>query len=744
MTDDHPNSLEGAGGQWLEGTDVPTFFVPTSGGLGVVVFVRAGEFDEPLPLTGITEIVLRAAIAALPPGHAVGELRIGGTLSTIGASGDERDVRETLRLLATTLTEPREDRIRAELQRARSRVDQQVSGLRELHLAKRFGSRGPGTTDLPRYGAFKAEVGDVERVARRAFVRGNVALLVLGEEPPELSFELAAGARMALPQPVAVGDLKLPARTSGTAGGVSASMELPDSLAGRLAFRLLTTRLETGGTSGDLSAGVEQVGDRDLLATVVAPVADAFIAAAGAAIVQETAAIAQAPPTPDELQDVSAAWLADAGSTPYAFGWFVVSQMLLGARLESRADLVDRLWEIEPEDLSLPAELMTKTMLLLLPAGVEIDDELIPKREHPVDVRVQGKRYRPVGAGIDWAAHARGHLFVGDEGVSQVTRAGAVHTVRFDDVELLIDYDDGVIALVGSRSWLQVDPRLWRHGDAVRATILDRVPADRVVPVPKGEQAAVAAELAIRSERKAARRGLVKLLAIFAGVVGFVGLLAVWANGRDERTALARCAVVKNGRADRVACSSREAEARVLAVTALGDAGAEPCPLPTDDIVPMVDAVTEYGCLRRLEPPHPGDPGRGGGIVRVGDCVGDPDAGPPGQEAACGSPRDWATVAAIAVNRAHCAAPAVDFLTRPTNSSKPILCLARGPGVMTAGDCVTDQFVTELLEVRCGSPEAAFRVAARVAARGRCAARAESALVPRALPEAAVACLRRL
>jgi hypothetical protein len=63
---------------------------------------------------------------------------------------------------------------------------------------------------------------------------------------------------------------------------------------------------------------------------------------------------------------------------------------------------------------------------------------------------------------------------------------------------------------------------------------------------------------------------------------------------------------------------------------------------------------------------------------------------------------------------------------------------------MTAGDCVTDQFVTELLEVRCGSPGAAFRVVARVASRARCRAGAESVLVPRALPEAAVACLRRL
>jgi hypothetical protein len=619
-----------------------------------------------------------------------------------------------------------------------------VHGLRELHLAKRFGSRGPGATDLAQYGAFKAQVGDVQRLAGRAFVEDNVALLILGEDAPDLSFELPAGGRMALPRPVALGDVELPAQTSGTPGGVSASMQLPDSLAGRLAFRLLTSRLETQGTPGELTAGVEQIADGDVIASIVAPAPDAFVEAAGAAIVQETAAIAQAPPTPAELQNVTAAWLADTTATPYAFGWFVVSQMLQGARLESRADLVDRLWEVEPEELSVAGELMAKTTLLLMPSGVELGEELIPTRELAAPERVQGKRYRPVGAAIDWAAHARGHLFVGAEGVSHVTSAGAVHTVRFDDVELLVDFDDGVMGLVGSRSWLQVDPRLWRHGDAVRATILHHVAPERVVPVPKGELAVMAGEQAIEQEQQAARRGLLKALAIFVGVIGFVGVLALWANARDAPRPLEGCAVVSSQRATRVACSAPQAQARVLATTAFDGSGARPCPLPTDDIVPMVDAVTEYGCLRRLKPPHPGEPGRGGGVLRVGDCVVDPDTGAPGREAPCGSAKDWATVAAITVNPARCARSAVDFVTRPTDSSRPIVCLARGPGVMTRGDCVTDQSVTQLLEVRCGSPEAAFRVVARVASPRRCRSRADSAVVPRALPQAAVACLRRL
>jgi hypothetical protein len=622
-------------------------------------------------------------------------------------------------------------------------VDQRASGLRELHLARRFGSRGPGAAELPQYGPFKAEVADVLQVARRAFVDGNVALLVLGEEPPDLSFELRPGSRRAVPRPN--GDLELPARMKGGSGGVSASMELPDSLPGRLAFRLLMSRLETRGTSGDLAAGVEQVGDRDVIATIHAPVTDAFIETAGAAIVQETAAIAQTPPPSDELRNVSAAWLADASATPYAFGWFVVSQMLLGVRLESRADLVDRLWEIEPEDVSLSAGLMTKTMLLLLPDGAEIADELIPERGLPGSPeRIQGTRYRPVGAGIGWAAHARGELFVGDEGVSQVTRSGAVHTVRFDDLELVIEYDDGVVGLVGSRSWLQVDPRLWRSGDDARTTILDHVPGDRVVPLPKGEQARLADELTIEHERQAARRNLGKAVAIAAGTLAFIGLLALWASGRDEPKPLANCATVANGRATPVDCSSAGAQSRLLATMLFDGSAVGSCPLVADDIVPMVDSVTDYACLQRLRPPHPGDPGRGGGVLRAGDCVADPAAGPPGQEAPCRSARNWATVSATAANPAHCPSPAVDYLTRPSDSLKPIVCLTRGPGVLTPGDCVTDQSVTQLLEVGCGSPAAAFRVVARVAARGRCRSHDESALVAQALPRAAVACLRRL
>ncbi|MFD9421542.1 MULTISPECIES: hypothetical protein [unclassified Streptomyces] len=79
-----------------------------------------------------------------------------------------------------------------------------------------------------------------------------------------------------------------------------------------------------------------------------------------------------------------------------------------------------------------------------------------------------------------------------------------------------------------------------------------------------------------------------------------------------------------------VSCRSEKAMARVLA-RHLGAATAGPsCPPPTDFVLHISETgdsarsrlTRGYACMRNLEPPHPGDPGQGGGpLTRVGDCV---------------------------------------------------------------------------------------------------------------------------
>jgi hypothetical protein len=54
--------------------------------------------------------------------------------------------------------------------------------------------------------------------------------------------------------------------------------------------------------------------------------------------------------------------------------------------------------------------------------------------------------------------------------------------------------------------------------------------------------------------------------------------------------------------------------------------GAPECALDTDNayVVPFADpatGATMVACSRDLTPPHRGDPGQGGGLLRIGDCM---------------------------------------------------------------------------------------------------------------------------
>jgi len=83
-----------------------------------------------------------------------------------------------------------------------------------------------------------------------------------------------------------------------------------------------------------------------------------------------------------------------------------------------------------------------------------------------------------------------------------------------------------------------------------------------------------------------------------------------------------------------VPCTSERAAARVVARHDGTPAGGPPCPATTDFVLHISEqsqisdedgdgAVPQgYACMRNLEPPHPGDPGGGGGPrTIVGDCV---------------------------------------------------------------------------------------------------------------------------
>ncbi len=166
----------------------------------------------------------------------------------------------------------------------------------------------------------------------------------------------------------------------------------------------------------------------------------------------------------------------------------------------------------------------------------------------------------------------------------------------------------------------------------------------------------------------------------------------------------------------RVRCTDFRAYGNVIGVVKGSPTGTEACAADTDFFASQPAAVV---CLRQLSGPHPGDPGRGGGVYRSGDCV-TTDVTSGVSEVPC----DSADVSEIVTERvrtvAECLVPAVRFATVEAGATR-VLCLRDGPGMAGPGECVTgpDTAVT-FTAVPCTGPEAGARVVARVATPPAC------------------------
>ncbi|PWI45429.1 hypothetical protein [Streptomyces sp. ICBB 8177] len=125
-----------------------------------------------------------------------------------------------------------------------------------------------------------------------------------------------------------------------------------------------------------------------------------------------------------------------------------------------------------------------------------------------------------------------------------------------------------------------------------------------------------------------------------------------------------------------VACDDRDALARVTRRAS----GPPDCPATTDLLLTVtaggaVGATASpsgggYACLRDLRPPHPGDPGQGGGPnTIVGDCLYSAASGRAGETAcdragASAHPARY-RITALVTDRARCPSTTALYVTEP-------------------------------------------------------------------------------
>ncbi|MET9589611.1 hypothetical protein ABZY45_01400 [Streptomyces sp. NPDC006516] len=131
-----------------------------------------------------------------------------------------------------------------------------------------------------------------------------------------------------------------------------------------------------------------------------------------------------------------------------------------------------------------------------------------------------------------------------------------------------------------------------------------------------------------------------------------------------------------------VSCGSEKAAARVLARHTGAPPDGPACPSTTDFLLHISGggpaAPRGYACMRNLEPPHPGDPGQGGGpLTVVGDCVHGFHAGEVRETACDGSgerPAEFEIGSAVA-RRALC--PGTTDLYVRLGGDRPVGCAHR-------------------------------------------------------------------
>lgn len=120
--------------------------------------------------------------------------------------------------------------------------------------------------------------------------------------------------------------------------------------------------------------------------------------------------------------------------------------------------------------------------------------------------------------------------------------------------------------------------------------------------------------------------------------------------------------------------------------------------------------LSNIGCIRNLVSPHPGDPGRGGGILRSGDCI---DSAISLHEMAC-STEASGHLAGLVATPSDCPPATLDLITRNTGH-RPVLCLDSGKDVLAQGDCIADpsQSIFGSPKVPCTSVDRTAIVVAR-------------------------------
>lgn len=177
-----------------------------------------------------------------------------------------------------------------------------------------------------------------------------------------------------------------------------------------------------------------------------------------------------------------------------------------------------------------------------------------------------------------------------------------------------------------------------------------------------------------------------------------------------------------------VACDDKAAQAKITKVMPyVGIMKESGCPDDADGAANVMGVgAFKTVCLRNLNAPHPGDPGQGGGVIRVGDCI--TYTGFFDGETPCEGGKAYGKVTGRATDQARCPATETLEVFKLEDTPLPVLCVGEGGTILGPGECIEDPsepFGTDLMTkmprtAECGASSAWGRITGRTTRQSEC------------------------
>ena len=465
------------------------YWIERDGPFRAVLVFRIGMADEPLPKRGICHLVEHLAIA---PETRLYSYNGWSSPDDTGfwAEGTRDEALGYLTSVAAGLRELPVDRFETEKRILATEGQNSGNSMPTVLLRSRCGARGYGRPSFEEFGLYRLSPQEAQEWADRYFVAENAVLFMSGAPPEGFTLELRRGEAQPLPAPTSIDRLALPTSIEMGQGAVGAGMMVERGPVTGIALATLrataTQRLRYElGHSYTVWSDYQLIGASEAHLTVGADCMDAGAVDVLSTLAEVIDRLAEDGPDTAALA-LEVERFRRMLQDPLDLLLWAASASLIGVSLEELDEQNRGLAGIGPADVAAVIREGAARMIMLLPNGVAAPAGRFHPYPHFSPRAVEGRMVRPAGL-RRWLGLRSAGIVVGDEGVSAVYANGNITTIAWDDVEAVLDWNDGTVGLIGcDGDHFPVPPQVFGASGVakVREAVEQHLAPELRVPMP--------------------------------------------------------------------------------------------------------------------------------------------------------------------------------------------------------------------------------------------------------------------